>query len=148
MKKINLLVLLLMCTPVLFAQSINELIDQFKNEEGVTYQKLDQSVLPDDVMKEVGKDAIEELVVLRLEDCAPELIQKFNRAMKEFKITDEGYSTMIKTSEDDEYTHILSKSVDDMVVEMLVLHGEEDEAVLVWLKGKGIPLNEIDIVTK
>lgn len=68
--------------------------------------------------------------------------------MKEFKITDEGYSTMIKTSEDDEYTHILSKSVDDMVVEMLVLHGEEDEAVLVWLKGKGIPLNEIDIVTK
>ncbi|WP_018109379.1 hypothetical protein [Bacteroides propionicifaciens] len=64
MKKLNLVFLLLLCTPLIYAQSFDKLVKQF----------------------------IESIVILNLEECSPELLKKFDSTVRGLKIG-KGYST-------------------------------------------------------
>lgn len=143
MKKLHLLLLMLLCTPFIYAQSVNKLIDQYKDKPDVVYQTVDKETLKSAVGLDEKLAAIDEIIVLLLEDCTPELIKKFSGEIRNVKL-DKEYSTLIKTTDDDEYVHILSKTVGDKITELVILQSESDEAKLVWLKGSGLSVDDLN----
>ena len=147
MKKLNLVFLLLLCTPLIYAQSFDKLVKQFKDEQGVSYQQLDKSVLPASVNAQLGEGAIESIVILNLEECSPELLKKFDSTVRGLKIG-KGYSTLVRENDEEEYTHILTKSDGGKVTELIVLEREKNEGTIVWIKGKGVSLDSLKALNK
>lgn len=145
MKKLHLLLLMLLCTPFIYAQSINKLIDQYKDKQGVVYQNIDKDMLKSVASLNKELSTVDQVIVLSFDDCAPELIKKFSDDIRDVKV-DKEYSTLIKTSEDDEYVHILSKTVDGKIVGLIILQSESDEANLVWVKGTGLSMDSMNFM--
>lgn len=147
MKKLNLMLLFLLCTPLLYAQNFDKLVNKFKDEQGVSYQKLDKTTLPSSVNSFLGEGSIESVVILELEECSPKLLKKFDSAVRGLKVG-KGYSTLVKENEEEECTHILTRSEGGKVTELIVLESEKDEGTLVWIKGKGVSLNSLKALNK
>jgi len=67
------------------------------------------------------------------ENCEDAVKQRFNEAIRQIK--DNGYETMVSTSEGGAKTKILVKIKDDVIHELVVLKGGDDPT-LVRIKGK------------
>ena len=133
MKKLYILLLFVLCTPLLKAQNFTKLIDKYKGKPDVTVLNLDKKMLSS-IGKDVQQYGIEEIQILSLDECDKSLIQAFNKDIEAIK-PDGEYETLVKSVEEDEFAHILIKAKDHVISEMVILSGEEDEGALVWLKG-------------
>ena len=149
MKKIFLSLVLALATTVCTAQSVNDVIREFKSAKGATCINLNKSMiklmgqdkdkvnLPENInlggLGDIGKD-IDSLKILVLEDCNASIKKKF--AKKNINWEKYGYEPVVVTNEDKENVQIYAKKNGDNFKEIVVrVASDEDEGVLVQVFG-------------
>lgn len=147
MKKLQVVILLLLSTTLLHAQSFEKLINKFKEEKGVVYQNIDKNMIPNNMLESFGTGNIDQIMILNLEDCNKRIIDKFDAEIRNIKPR-KGYTTLIKSNEEHEFVHILSKTEHAKIVELIILQSEKEKGNLVWLKGSGFAIGSVDSFTK
>ncbi|MDR1518215.1 MAG: DUF4252 domain-containing protein [Dysgonamonadaceae bacterium] len=116
--------------------SINSLYNSYSREDNVEKVKINGLVMA--LAKPfMGKEArgfkISGIEVLSLDDCSPEVKERFNRQALNFK--DKDYELFVNSSEENEKTRIYLKFGKDFIREIVIIT-IGDEPSLVHLKGK------------
>ena len=149
MKKIFLSIALALATTVCTAQSVNDVVREFKSAKGATCLNLNKSMiklmgegkeqlsLPENIklgdLGEVGKD-IDSVKILVLEDCNASVKKKFVK--KNINWEKYGYEPVVVTNEDNENVQIYAKKNGDNFKEIVVrVASGKDEGVLVQVFG-------------
>lgn len=150
MKKIFLSIALALATTVCTAQSVNDVIREFKSAKGATCLNLNKSMiklmgegkeqlsLPENIklgdLGEVGKD-IDSVKILVLEDCNASVKKKF--AKKTINWDKYGYQPVVVTNEDGENVQIYAQKDGDYFKEIVIrVSSKDDESVLLQIFGK------------
>lgn len=150
MKKIFLSIALALATTVCTAQSVNDVIREFKSAKGATCLNLNKSMiklmgegkeqlsLPENIklgdLGEVGKD-IDSVKILVLEDCNASVKKKF--AKKTINWDKYGYEPVVVTNEDGENVQIYAQKDGDYFKEIVIrVSSKDDESVLLQIFGK------------
>ena len=150
MKKIFLSIVLALATTVCTAQSVNDVIREFKGAKGATCVNLNKSMikligqgkeqlsLPENMkigdLGELGKD-IDSLKILVLEDCKASVKKKF--AKKSINWDKYGYQPVVVTNEDGENVQIYAQKDGDYFKEIVIrVSSKDDESVLLQIFGK------------
>lgn len=149
MKKIFLSIVLALATTVCTAQSVNDVIREFKSAKGAKCLNLNKSMikligqgkeqmnLPENInlgdLSGIGKD-IDSLNILVLEDCNASVKKKFVK--KNINWEKYGYEPIVVSNEDKENVQIYAKKNGENFKELVVrVTSGEDEAVLVQVFG-------------
>jgi hypothetical protein len=150
MKKIFLSIALALATTVCTAQSVNDVMREFKSAKGATCLNLNKSMiklmgegkeqlsLPENIklgdLGEVGKD-IDSVKILVLEDCNASVKKKF--AKKTINWDKYGYEPVVVTNEDGENVQIYAQKDGDYFKEIVIrVSSKDDEGVLLQIFGK------------
>ncbi|WP_434502259.1 DUF4252 domain-containing protein [Prevotella sp.] len=150
MKKIFLSIALALATTVCTAQSVNDVMREFKSAKGATCLNLNKSMiklmgegkeqlsLPENIklgdLGEVGKD-IDSVKILVLEDCNASVKKKF--AKKTINWDKYGYQPVVVTNEDGENVQIYAQKDGDYFKEIVIrVSSKDDESVLLQIFGK------------
>jgi hypothetical protein len=150
MKKIFLSIALALATTVCTAQSVNDVMREFKSAKGATCLNLNKSMiklmgegkeqlsLPENIklgdLGEVGKD-IDSVKILVLEDCTASVKKKF--AKKSINWDKYGYQPVVVTNEDGENVQIYAQKDGDYFKEIVIrVSSKDDESVLLQIFGK------------
>ena len=83
--------------------------------------------------------------VYSFDECEQSVKERFNEAIKNVK--DGSFETLVSTTEDGERTKILVKIKDDCIIEIVVIAGGDDPA-LVRIKGKIKPDDVKSVIEK
>lgn len=141
MRKLHLVLLFLLCTPLLYAQDFNKLIHKFKDAKDATYQVVEKDAIPNGV-PELQK--ISEVVILSLEKCDAKVKENFNKKIRTMKIK-APYQTLVKNDDKDEYTLILTKVADNLLTEIVIFNDDEGDCNFIWVKGEGLSMSDLNI---
>lgn len=150
MKKIFLSIALALAITVCTAQSVNDVMREFKSAKGATCLNLNKSMiklmgegkeqlsLPENIklgdLGEVGKD-IDSVKILVLEDCTASVKKKF--AKKSINWDKYGYQPVVVTNEDGENVQIYAQKDGDYFKEIVIrVSSKDDESVLLQIFGK------------
>jgi len=147
MKKIFLSIALALATTVGMAQSVNDVIREFKSAEGATCLNLNKSMiklmgqgkdglaLPEKIkLGDLDKD-VDSVRILTLEDCNANVKKKF--AKMNIKWEKYGYEPVIASNEDGENVQIYAKKAGDYFKEIVIrVSSKDDESVLLQVFGK------------
>lgn len=142
MKKLLIALFVLLSAPLLHAQNFGKLIDQFKDEKGVTVVNVSPDQMPKEVTGLFKESTVNSIVVMNAEECSDKVIKKLDKTIRNIKLKD-GYATLVKTSEDDEYVHIINKVENGKISELVVLNIDGDEVNVVWLKGENLSMDNL-----
>ncbi|WP_308528382.1 DUF4252 domain-containing protein [uncultured Prevotella sp.] len=144
MKKFLLTVaVFIACVGAAQAQTVSQVIEQFKNEKNVSVVNIPKNLLKlgintDNIQidKDIAEN-IDQLQVLSIGKITPAVKNKFLKAVKGLKT--DGYEDFVKANDDDEKAHILVKTVDNIVKSVLIIAVEKDECSLVCIDGSITP---------
>lgn len=144
MKKFLLTVaVFIACVGAAQAQTVSQVIEQFKNEKNVSVVNIPKNLLKlgintDNIQidKDIAEN-IDQLQVLSIGKITPAVKNKFLKAVKGLKT--DGYEDVVKANDGDEKTHILVKTVDNIVKSVLIIAVEKDECSLVCIDGSITP---------
>jgi translation elongation factor EF-G len=122
--------------------SVEQLYRTFSKESNV--EKVNLNELAMFMMRPFSNNDTESKItsisVLSLEDCSPEVKERFNKTALNFN--DKDYELFVSSNEENEKVRIFLKFQKDFIREMVIL-SMEDEPAMVQLKGKISP-SEID----
>ena len=141
MKKIFVTLAMIIACQGLFAQSIDDIFNRFKDKEGVEYVNIPPIVLKLGrlFMDKDGTDyrlmkGINSVRVLDMEDSSSankkELQQKVN------ELEQYGYETLIQTKEKGNVVKMFAKMNKDAINELIIYFNDNGECGLTQLKGK------------
>lgn len=144
MKKFLLTVaVFIACVGAAQAQTVSQVIEQFKNEKNVSVVNIPKNLLKlgintDNIQidKDIAEN-IDQLQVLSIGKITPAVKNKFLKAVKRLKT--DGYEDVVKANDGDEKAHILVKTVDNIVKSVLIIAVEKDECSLVCIDGSITP---------
>lgn len=144
MKKFLLTVaVFIACVGAAQAQTVSQVIEQFKNEKNVSVVNIPKNLMKlgintDNIQidKDIAEN-IDQLQVLSIGKITPAVKNKFLKAVKRLKT--DGYEDVVKANDGDEKTHILVKTVDNIVKSVLIIAVEKDECSLVCIDGSITP---------
>ncbi|KXB81744.1 hypothetical protein HMPREF1860_00104 [Prevotella amnii] len=144
MKKFLLTVaVFIACVGAAQAQTVSQVIEQFKNEKNVSVVNIPKNLLKlgintDNIQidKDIAEN-IDQLQVLSIGKITPAVKNKFLKAVKGLKT--DGYEDVVKANDGDEKAHILVKTVDNIVKSVLIIAVEKDECSLVCIDGSITP---------
>ncbi|MDU3908285.1 MAG: DUF4252 domain-containing protein [Prevotella bivia] len=144
MKKFLLTVaVFIACVGAAQAQTVSQVIEQFKNEKNVSVVNIPKNLLKlgintDNIQidKDIAEN-IDQLQVLSIGKITPTVKNKFLKAVKGLKT--DGYEDFVKANDGDEKAHILVKTVDNIVKSVLIIAVEKDECSLVCIDGSITP---------
>ncbi|KGF38305.1 hypothetical protein HMPREF2136_03245 [Prevotella bivia DNF00650] len=144
MKKFLLTVaVFIACVGAAQAQTVSQVIEQFKNEKNVSVVNIPKNLLKlgintDNIQidKDIAEN-IDQLQVLSIGKITPAVKNKFLKAVKGLKT--DGYEDFVKANDGDEKAHILVKTVDNIVKSVLIIAVEKDECSLVCIDGSITP---------
>lgn len=144
MKKFLLTVaVFIACVGAAQAQTVSQVIEQFKNEKNVSVVNIPKNLLKlgintDNIQidKDIAEN-IDQLQVLSIGKITPTVKNKFLKAVKRLKT--DGYEDFVKANDGDEKAHILVKTVDNIVKSVLIIAVEKDECSLVCIDGSITP---------
>lgn len=144
MKKFLLTVaVFIACVGAAQAQTVSQVIEQFKNEKNVSVVNIPKNLMKlgintDNIQidKDIAEN-IDQLQVLSIGKITPAVKNKFLKAVKGLKT--DGYEDVVKANDGDEKTHILVKTVDNIVKSVLIIAVEKDECSLVCIDGSITP---------
>lgn len=144
MKKFLLTVaVFIACVGAAQAQTVSQVIEQFKNEKNVSVVNIPKNLLKlgintDNIQidKDIAEN-IDQLQVLSIGKITPTVKNKFLKAVKRLKT--DGYEDVVKANDGDEKAHILVKTVDNIVKSVLIIAVEKDECSLVCIDGSITP---------
>ncbi|MDK2852994.1 MAG: hypothetical protein PWQ38_1259 [Proteiniphilum sp.] len=137
-KIIALMLFALLATGLQAQTTLKELYREFSGAEHVTKVNLNGLALmfAKPFMEKEGMGKVTSIRVLSLEECAPEVKERFSRAALGFR--DEGYELFLNANDQDEKARIFVKIEDQLIREMVIMTMGDDPA-LVHLKGKFRP---------
>lgn len=122
--------------------SVEQLYRTFSKESNV--EKVNLNELAMFMMRPFSNNDTESKItsisVLSLEDCSPEVKERFNKTALNFN--DKNYELFVSSNEENEKVRIFLKFQKDFIREMVIL-SMGDEPAMVQLKGKISP-SEID----
>ena len=127
MKKYILALALLFVCHIGFAQDLNSLFDEFKKEPNADCI----SISP--FMMAIGK-MFKSIRILDLEACSTSVKERFSKKINAQRIKD--YETLVQVNDEGEKVHILAKSKNDVIRELLIVCTGNGDCTLVQLKGK------------
>lgn len=129
---IAILLLLLTCQGGR-AQSVNQLFDDFSNQEHVTHVKFGPFLMKLSSLftETMGVKSIE---VLAFDECDRTVREKLYDAIRNLK--DPDFETMVTSNEEGSRTKIMVRIDKEMIRELLILTAEETDGALVRIKGK------------
>lgn len=144
MKKFLLTVaVFIACVGAAQAQTVSQVIEQFKNEKNVSVVNIPKNLLKlgintDNIQidKDIAEN-IDQLQVLSIGKITPTVKNKFLKAVKRLKT--DGYEDVVKANDGEEKAHILVKTVDNIVKSVLIIAVEKDECSLVCIDGSITP---------
>ena len=140
MKKYAIILMLTFVCQTSFAQSVESIYDDFKNEKGVESVNVSPMLMKFArlFMSKEDKDnpimkGINSIRVLNLEESPKEVQERFIKEMGDLDLN--GYETWIQAKDDGDNVKIMAKTKDDIVKELLVLTTGKDNCALVMMKG-------------
>lgn len=139
MKKIIAVLALVIACQSTFAQSTQELFDEFGKEynaESVSISPFLMSIgrlFMDNDTPTIAK-RIKSLRVLDLEDCTDSVKARFTERTNKLQL--EGYEPMIQVNEDGEKVRIFALPNKKGIKELLIICTGSDECTLIQMKGK------------
>ena len=140
MKKILFTFALLLTSLAGFAQKASDIVDEFKNENGVEVQVIPRMMLqmglaqaPDEKTKEVGKK-MDEMTAMSLGKASEEVRGRYLE--KVATLTDNGYELYEEVEEGGAKVKILTKTENDVVTELVNVVEAGGEFAFIIIKGK------------
>lgn len=141
MKRLALTCIMIFCTlAVGRAKDFSDLFDEFRTEQRADYVSVSPLMMKMARMFTPAREGgeilhrIHSVRVLDLEECAPEVKQRFNREID--GISTKGYEEMMRVKEEGELVRIFVKHDKDIIQEMVILCVGHDDCTLVALTGK------------
>ena len=147
MKKLFLTMCLVIVAHTAFAQTADNLIDQFKNEPKAEFVHIPRlmmamgKITPKsgiyDKDDPTGNDIIKKISSMRMLDlgcCSPDTKQRFQNAIA--NLNTNGYEELVRVNDNGEKTRILTKMKGETICELLILNGGNDDCTIVEIKGK------------
>ena len=117
MKKYILALALLFVCHIGFAQDLNSLFDEFEKDSDAKLARKFKSIR-----------------ILDLEACSTSVKERFSKKINAQRIKD--YETLVQVNDEGEKVHILAKSKNDVIRELLIVCTGNGDCTLVQLKGK------------
>lgn len=140
MKKYIFTLLLFLGCQISFAQNSTALFDEFRQEKNAEYISASPFIMfigkmfwHNDEGKEIASK-IHSAKVLNLDECSPEVQQRFARHFK--ALSNNGYETLMQMNEDGEHIHIQMRMKKEVIRELLIAIMEDGECSLVQVNGK------------
>lgn len=123
-----------------FAQDLNSLFDEFKKEPNADCISISPFMMAIGKMF-MGNDSDAKLArkfksirILDLEACSTSVKERFSKKINAQRIKD--YETLVQVNDEGEKVHILAKSKNDVIRELLIVCTGNGDCTLVQLKGK------------
>jgi len=131
-KLVAMLAFAFICQVGYSQKNVKQLFDEFSKYENTTKVNIGKIAMTfaGFFQNTMGVDGIE---VIALEDCAHNVKEQFNNAVRSLK--DTSFDTLVNTSENGQRTKVLIQIKDDVIREIVVLTSGND-AAMVRIKGK------------
>lgn len=140
MKKYIFTLLLLFVCHLGYAQSMDSLFNEFGNERNADYVKVSSFMMKlgrmfsgnDEDTRFMRK--IKSMKVLDLEECAPNVKERFNQKMNKMKPND--YEELMRVNDEGEKVRVLMKMKKETIRELLFVCTGKEDCTLVQINGK------------
>lgn len=142
MKKIIAALALTMVCQGTFAQNIDALFSQFKNEKGAEFINMPTLVIKfARTFMSINNDksyhfmkGVKSVKVLDMEDCTSEVKKDFLQETQKLNL--HGYETLVETQEDGEKVKLIAKMNEEAISELIILITGNKDCGLSLIKGK------------
>lgn len=153
MRKLLFTAAMLLVCQFVAAQTVERIIEKFKNEDNVTCVNLPKSLIGiakvavDDEKTAQILEKIDAIRLIVIDEVSGSTRRKFNKEVK--KLDFSGYDEMLRTKDDGETVKIMSKLGDgENISDLIVLTDERDECVLIHIEGSISPEDVQALVDK
>lgn len=142
MKKIIAALALIMACQGTFAQNIDTLFSQFKNEKGAEFINIPTLVIKfARTFMSINNNksyhlmkGVKSVKVLDMEDCTEEVKKNFLQETQKLNL--HGYETLVQTKQDGEEVKLIAKMDEEAINELIILITGNKDCGLSLIKGK------------
>ncbi len=134
------LFILLLAAQTTWAGNVNDLFREFKDENHAEYVSIPPFLMKLGMMFADNDDAeaklaskINSLKVLDLEECSPAVKERFRKRVEQ--LDDDKYETLMHVNDAGDKVQILIRQKEDLIKEMLIICGGDDDCALILMKG-------------
>lgn len=143
--------IMLFSVQMAWAGNVNSIINEFKDVSKAEYvsvpwilMKIGHMFMDDDESKDIAA-RINGVRVLDLADCSPKIKARFNKRIS--SLSNDGYETLVRAKDEDGSVQILVKEKKDIIKELLIICGGDEDCALIQLRGN-IRQEDIDELVK
>lgn len=133
------LLIMLFSVQAVWAGNVNSIINEFKDADKAEYvsvpwvlMKLGHIFMDKDDKNDIAA-RLSSVRVLDLEECSSRIKAKFTKRIA--TLNRHGYETLVRAKDDDGSVQILAKGKKDIIKELLIVCGGNEDCALILLKG-------------
>ena len=133
------LLIMLFSVQAVWAGNVNSIINEFKDADKAEYvsvpwvlMKLGHIFMDKDDKNDIAA-RLSSVRVLDLEECSSRIKAKFTKRIA--TLNRHGYETLVRAKDDDGSVQILAKGKKDIIKELLIVCGGNENCALILLKG-------------
>ncbi len=133
------LLIMLFSVQAVWAGNVNSIINEFKDADKAEYvsvpwvlMKLGHIFMDKDDKNDIAA-RLSSVRVLDLEECSSRIKAKFTKRIA--TLNRHGYETLVRAKDDDGSVQILAKGRKDIIKELLIVCGGNEDCALILLKG-------------
>lgn len=133
------LLIMLFSVQAVWAGNVNSIINEFKDADKAEYvsvpwvlMKLGHIFMDKDDKNDIAA-RLSSVRVLDLEECSSRIKAKFTKRIA--TLNRHGYETLVRAKDDDGSVKILAKGKKDIIKELLIVCGGNEDCALILLKG-------------
>ena len=141
MKKIFVTLAMIIACQGLFAQSIDDIFNQFKDKDGAEYinipsfvVKLGRVFMGKDIQENRLMKGVKTIKVLDMANCSSDIKKELQHEISQLEQS--GYETLVRTKEKDDTVNLIAKMDKDAINELIVFFTDKNECGITLLKGK------------
>ena len=141
MKKIFVTLAMIIACQGLFAQSIDDIFNQFKDKDGAEYinipsfvVKLGRMFMGKDIQENRLMKGVKTIKVLDMANCSSDIKKELQHEINQLE--QNGYETLVRTKEKDDTVNLIAKMDKDAIKELVIFFTDKDECGLTLMKGK------------
>ena len=130
---------MLFSVQAVWAGNVNSIINEFKDADKAEYvsvpwvlMKLGHIFMDKDDKNDIAA-RLSSVRVLDLEECSSRIKAKFTKRIA--TLNRHGYETLVRAKDDDGSVQILAKGKKDIIKELLIVCGGNEDCALILLKG-------------
>ncbi|MBR5612156.1 MAG: DUF4252 domain-containing protein, partial [Bacteroidaceae bacterium] len=132
MKKIFVTLAMIIACQGLFAQSIDDIFNQFKDKDGAEYinipsfvVKLGRVFMGKDIQENRLMKGVKTIKVLDMANCSSDIKKELQHEINQLE--QNGYETLVRTKEKDDTVNLIAKMDKDAINELIVFFTDKNE---------------------